>query len=242
MKEKFQAKFDVFQVDSEHGLRLIDGGHIPLPPKELALLCTLLRSPGQVVSKDQIVEEVWNGAEVSDASIMRCVSTLKRNLSVAAIHTADFIRSEYGRGYRFVGEVETSQSIITEDAFYAVIDASPDFIALKDGEGRWVACNRAGLLMYELFDRDWHGMTDLQIAKMHPKFAENLTQCVESDEAAWAAGKTMNFVERISTQEGDQVFYVAKSPLFHADGSRKMLVVFGRDVTELLRLEQELHS
>lgn len=240
MNEKFEAKFDVFHVDSDHGLRVVDGEYLALPPKELALLCTLLRYAGQVVSKDQIVSEVWDGVAVSDASIMRCVSSLKKHLSEVAIRAADFIRSEYGRGYRFVADVAASQSIITDDAFYAVIDASPDFIALKDGEGRWLACNRSGLVMYEILGRNWHGMTDAEIGQMSPRYAQNLAECAVSDEVAWSAARTMNFVERVNADGVKRVFYVAKSPLFNPDGSRKMLVVFGRDVTELLRLEREL--
>jgi len=240
MKEKFEATFDVFHVDSNNGLSLVGGDLLPLPPKELALLCSLIRYAGQLVTKDTIVSEVWNGSDVSDASIMRCVSSLKKHLSQVTMRDEDFIRSEYGRGYRFVGEVTSSRSVITDDAFFAVIDASPDFIALKDGEGRWLAVNQAGLSMYELIGLDWQGKTDCEIAEMSPKFTDNLAACTLTDEQAWTGAKTMNFVERMYVNEVVRVFYVAKSPLFNADGSRKMLVVFGREVTELLRLEREL--
>jgi len=234
LKEKFEANFDIFRVDSDDGVTLRDGRQVNLQPKELMLLCLLLQHANNTVTKAEMIDQVWAGQEVSDASIMRCVSSLKRRLKDVIGDSVDFIQSEYGRGYRFVGVIDHSKSFITDEAFYAVIDASPDFIAMKDGQGRWLAANHAGLVMYDLIGRTWQGLTDKQIGQMLPQFAQNLHECVISDEEAWSAKVTTNSVERLVADGVERVFYVAKSPLFNSDGSRKMLVVFGRDVTALL--------
>jgi DNA-binding response OmpR family regulator len=42
------------------GHRLLrDGIHVPLKPKVFELLAFLLRHPGQVFSRDQLLEQVW---------------------------------------------------------------------------------------------------------------------------------------------------------------------------------------
>ncbi len=242
MEIKFKAHFDEWSVDSDNGLTDKHGDRVPLSPKELALFCLLLRNTGNLVTKDQIIKVVWNGSAVSDSCVMRCISSLKKRLSEQSPNLTAKIKTVYGRGYRFEGEVRGSHAIVTDEAFYAVINASPDFIALKDGAGRWLALNEAGQGMYNLKGQSWQGMTDREIGEMLPEYADNLLACVVSDEAAWEARATMSFVERITLPDGEMVFYVSKSPIFNDDGSRRELVVFGRDVTELLKMQQQMNG
>lgn len=236
MKAKFTALYDGLKIDSEDGVLLSDGKMLPISPKELAVLCLLISESGRLVDKSRMLDEVWGTSQVGEGSLMRCISSLRKRLKQHSPKTADAIKTEFGRGYRFVGKPTSSQVVLTDDMFYALIDASPDFIALKDGEGRWQAVNKAGLAMYKLTDLAWMGKSDLELGEMVPEFKENLMICRETDEKAWEFGKTMESIEYISTPEVELVFQVFKSPLFHADGSRKTLVVHGRNVTNLLKL------
>lgn len=234
MRERFQANFDQFEIDSKDGLKHRSGRALHLAPKELAAFCLLLRHAGKIVPKSEFVRTVWNDAAVSDSSIMRCVSQIKKCLKEVSPGAEKLIKSEYGHGYRFVGVLSKSQSFITDEAFYAFIDISPDFIALKDGQGRWLAVNKAGLDLYGLADKPWQGKTDSELANMVPEYREGLAACVTSDEAAWRGRETHYTMETLDTEEGRKIFHVAKSPLFDADGQRNMLVVSGRDVTKLV--------
>ena len=234
MQEKFQATFDVFMVDSDAGIFLRDGRRLSLAPKEVATLCLLLRRPGVVIGKEELLNTVWHDHSVSDSSLMRCVSGIKKCLKQASPGAEDLIQSDYGRGYRFVGVLQSSQSFINDEAFYALIDVSPDFVALKDGESRWLAVNKTGLRLYDLEGREWQGKTDLELADMVPHFREGFEACIASDEEAWKAGETTYSMEKVTSDSGERTFHVAKSPIFAADGKRKTLVVFGRDVTALI--------
>lgn len=235
MKAKFTALYDGLRVDSDAGITLSDGEILPLPPKELEVLCLLMSERGQLVLKDRLLEEVWGYERGSESGLMRCVCSLRKRLSQVSPLFAKSIKTEFGRGYRFIGNLISSQLVVTDDAFYALIDASPDFIALKDGQGRWQAANRAGLTMYKLINLDWQGKSDHELGEMVPEFSENLRICHETDEQAWARGETMESIEHLVTPELELVFHVYKSLLFNKDGSRRTLVVHGRNVTKLLK-------
>ncbi len=75
-----------------------------------------------------------DGRPTSDESIARCISVIKSWLRAACPGADALIRNEYGRGYRFVGQVARRHAEPCECELQALIDASPDLIALKDGE------------------------------------------------------------------------------------------------------------
>jgi len=73
----------------------LDGEEIALTAKEFAVLEQLALRAGQVVSKAEILEHVWDFAYDGDPNIVEVyVSTLRRKLGAAAIRTVR------GAGYR----------------------------------------------------------------------------------------------------------------------------------------------
>jgi DNA-binding response OmpR family regulator len=76
----------------------LDGREVPLTPLEFRMLVTLLRNRGQVLSRDQLLEHVWGGAEAaSPAQVKVMVSLLRRKLPGGPIETVR------GFGYRWRG-------------------------------------------------------------------------------------------------------------------------------------------
>ncbi len=70
-----------------------DGRTVALTERETALLELLLRHPRLVVSRQQAVEEVWQGAAV-DNVVDRCVMSLRRKLGEPQV-----IRTVRGVGF-----------------------------------------------------------------------------------------------------------------------------------------------
>ncbi len=119
-----------------------------------------------------------------------------------------------------------------------LINAMPDFICFKDGEGRWLEANDFGLKMFCLDQVDYHGKTDAELAKESDFYHDAFLACVDSDEAAWNVGGISQLEEAVLMPNGTTLaFDVTKIPLFHEDGRRKGLVVVGRDITERKRNE-----
>lgn len=88
-----------------------------LPPKESAVLALLIRAQPQAVSKADIVEHAWGGLAVSDDSLARCISQLRRALPDVKIEAV------YGFGYRLVPPEPAQHS-----RMLAVVKAPPDVV------------------------------------------------------------------------------------------------------------------
>jgi len=129
----------------------------------------------------------------------------------------------------------------SEARLIGLIEALPDAVFLKDGEGRWQIVNNAGLRLFRLIGEAWQGKDSQQIAAMRPDLAAEMTECRVSDQAAWQASATTRSEERIVDESGQERHWeFVKLPMFNADGSRRSLVVVARDLTEQRRVEENL--
>ncbi len=122
-----------------------------------------------------------------------------------------------------------------------LIEALPDGVWLKDARGAWRLVNRAGLSLFGLVGRtDWIGKTEQEMALLNPLLADAHLGCLVADERAWSRGVSTDAVEPVTTPDGAlHIIETRKIPLFNEDGTRKALVVVGRDATERLRSEEE---
>ncbi|NMX63066.1 transcriptional regulator [Pseudomonas sp. WS 5059] len=78
-----------------------EGRDIQLPPKECHVLRLLLATPGVLVSKDHLLEQVWPHTDIAEESLTRCIYALRKQLE----GDRALIATVYGRGYRFNGRV-----------------------------------------------------------------------------------------------------------------------------------------
>jgi len=91
----------------------LDGETLELGARSFTLLHTLIRHPMQLLSKDKLIELVWEGRAVSDAVLTTAIRELRRALNDDAKRPF-WIKTEHGRGYRFIADVVTDTS--TPDA------------------------------------------------------------------------------------------------------------------------------
>lgn len=242
VKRKFQASFNGFFLESRSGLSHHRAGPIKLPGKELAVFVELILNAGKLVTKEELVQNVWLGFPASDSSIARCISSIKSQLKKASPGADGLIQMVYGQGYKFVGEVTSSASFLCEESISTLINTSSDFILFKDGHGRWLEANHVTIQAFDLEQINWQGKTDLELADLLPEpYRAVLDSCTCSDAAAWDAKLPSKLLETVHMPDGsNRYFDVIKTPLFHVDGRRHLLVVLGHDVTELLNsMEQQ---
>lgn len=81
------------------------GVPVPVAPKVFDLLTHLLAHRGRVVTKQELLETVWQGAAVSDAVIHRAVVKLREALNEAP-GAVPALRTLHRVGYRWVADVE----------------------------------------------------------------------------------------------------------------------------------------
>jgi len=129
----------------------------------------------------------------------------------------------------------------SEARLTGLIEALPDAVFLKDGEGRWQVVNNAGLRLFNLVGADWRDKTSPEIAAMRPDLAKEMIECRLSDESAWQAGRATRSEEAIIDSSGrERLWEFVKLPMFNPDGGRRSLVVVARDLTEQRRVEENL--
>src|SRR6185436_3540361 len=54
-----------------------DGRAVPLPPRALGVLSTLLATPGVVVSKQALMDAVWPDTFVTESSLLEAIGLLR---------------------------------------------------------------------------------------------------------------------------------------------------------------------
>ena len=123
-----------------------------------------------------------------------------------------------------------------------LINAMPDLVCFKDGKGRWLVANKFYLDIAGLDAVDYHGRTSADLALMSRNFGEFMLTGSLSDERAWQEHRPIVYEKDLPTPDGGaKVFDVIKIPLYEDDGSRRGLVMVGRDVTERKLAAARIH-
>lgn len=130
-----------------------------------------------------------------------------------------------------------------EQQLHTLIDSMPDFVNFKDAEGRWLESNKFGLQLFDLEGVDFKGKKDSELAEYADFYKDALLYCEKSDQIVWDFGKTVRCEEVIPQKAGGmKTFDTLKVPLYNNDGSKKGLVVIGRDITERKKIEEQLED
>src|SRR6187431_1404767 len=77
---------------------------IPVEPKVFDLLMYLIRHRDRVLSREELFREVWDGREVSDATLSNHVKSARKILGDSG-ELQQTILTIRGRGYQFVAPV-----------------------------------------------------------------------------------------------------------------------------------------
>jgi DNA-binding winged helix-turn-helix (wHTH) protein len=81
------------------------GKAVPTEPKVFDLLVHLIQNRHRIVSKDELIDSVWEGRVISEAALSSCVSAARRAIGDNGEDQL-LIRTHHRRGFRFVGRVD----------------------------------------------------------------------------------------------------------------------------------------
>src|SRR5678816_2722343 len=101
--------FDRFRFDSANQRLEGASGAVALNPKAFEVLRVLIERRGQLVSKDQLLGEVWPDTHVTDGVLKVCIAEIRKALS-DSVREPRFIETVHRRGYRFGAEVPSAPS------------------------------------------------------------------------------------------------------------------------------------
>jgi DNA-binding winged helix-turn-helix (wHTH) protein len=95
-------QFGPFTLDLERLCLGGPAGEVELRPKSFEVLRYLAEHPGRVISKDELIASVWPDVIVTDDSLIRCISEVRRAI---ADENQGIIKTVPRRGYLFQAEV-----------------------------------------------------------------------------------------------------------------------------------------
>jgi DNA-binding winged helix-turn-helix (wHTH) protein/tetratricopeptide (TPR) repeat protein len=164
-------RFGPYRADRT-SFQVVEGDRaLALTPKLLDLLFYLLDRPATLVTKEQLLADVWPGANVTDNALAQAVSELRDALGDAA-GKPTYIRTIARRGYRFIAPVEHADAPAadtsspgppgrsTPDATRAIavldftnVTADPEVAWLSAGIAETVTSDLARLDHFRVIDR-----------------------------------------------------------------------------------------
>ena len=92
-------RFGAHPFDDSNSL-VCSGAPVHLSPLQHRLLQTFCQRSQALLSKEELMQEVWNHTAVSDISLSRTVHELRQKLG-GGPYAKQLIASVYGRGYIF---------------------------------------------------------------------------------------------------------------------------------------------
>ncbi len=108
--------FGDYRLDIERRELRRGGEIVDLEPKAFDLLAYLVRHRDRVVSKDDLLQEVWGGRIVSEAALTTRINAVRR--AVGDDGTAQrLVRTFTRKGIRFIGEVTELPDPVTRPPF-----------------------------------------------------------------------------------------------------------------------------
>ena len=107
-QDKHLYQFGPFRLDTSERLLLRDGVRVPLTEKAFDTLAALIRRSGHLVSKEELMTEVWPDAFVEENNLDKSISAIRQALGEKASAPV-YVETVRGRGYRFVASVSEVQ-------------------------------------------------------------------------------------------------------------------------------------
>ena len=102
-------QFGPFALDPTERVVLRDGTPLIVTPKVFDTLLCFVRNPGRVLTKDELLKEIWPDTFVEEVNLAVNISTLRKVLGENP-QEVRYIATIPGRGYKFVAEVEKVES------------------------------------------------------------------------------------------------------------------------------------
>jgi TolB-like protein/DNA-binding winged helix-turn-helix (wHTH) protein len=102
-------RFADFEIDLDQQELRREGVSVHIEPQVFDLIVHLVRNHDRVVSKDELIDTIWNGRAISEAAFSSRINGARRVLGDNGTDQL-FIRTLHRRGFRFVGDVRAIEA------------------------------------------------------------------------------------------------------------------------------------
>src|SRR5262245_27348608 len=98
-------RFGPFQLDSIRRRVFRGDQPVSMSDRHVQILHLLVSNPGQILTRDLLIQSAWRGVAVADNSLEKAMSALRKSLGEGE-SGAVYIETLRREGYRFVAPVE----------------------------------------------------------------------------------------------------------------------------------------
>jgi TolB-like protein/DNA-binding winged helix-turn-helix (wHTH) protein len=105
IEEIVKYRFAQFEIDPSRHELLRVGVSVHIEPQVFDLMVHLVRNRDRIVSKDELIETIWNGRVISEAALSSRINGARRALGDNG-NDQNFIKTLHKRGFRFVANVQ----------------------------------------------------------------------------------------------------------------------------------------
>jgi Tol biopolymer transport system component/DNA-binding winged helix-turn-helix (wHTH) protein len=133
-------EFGPFRLDLANRLLFRGAEQVPLKKKAVDLLLLLVEHQGQVLTKDELMQELWPDTFVEESNLSQHIYLIRRALGEGP-DNPEYIATIPGRGYRFVADVtkieDETEAVIVETHTVSRIVAQEEMSSagyLSDGD------------------------------------------------------------------------------------------------------------
>lgn len=97
-------EFEEYELDGARFELRRDGVRLHVEPQVLSLLLLLVEHRGRMVSKDEMIDKIWDGRIVSESAVAARIKAARKAVGDDG-SSQKVIRTIHGKGFRFVAEV-----------------------------------------------------------------------------------------------------------------------------------------
>jgi len=210
-----QYEFGAYRLDEQGRMLFRDGERVALPPKVVELLVALIQAAGRVLTREQLLQQLWPNTVVEEGSLTSHISVLRKSLAEGT-NGQEFIETLPKRGYRFVAPVRRV--------------GSDDGAESRDRRDMLVVLPFENLTTGDKYDYFSDGLTEEMITELARLSPERLGVIART--SAMQFKSTTKSIERIGSELG--VSHVL-------EGSVRRVGERVRITAQLIRVSDETH-
>jgi TolB-like protein/tetratricopeptide (TPR) repeat protein len=109
-KADMNVQFDEFAIDSTRFEVRRAGAVVAMEPLVFDLVVFFARNANRVVTRDALIDAVWQGRSVSNATVASCVKSARKALGDSG-DSQTYIRTIRGRGFEFCAQVTLADPV-----------------------------------------------------------------------------------------------------------------------------------
>ncbi len=120
------------------------------------------------------------------------------------------------------------------------IEHFPNFLCLKDKDGRWLQASRTYLESFNLHHVNYVGKTDSELSEVPHSDAHALTLSTILDKSTWHLGRTEKETRTIVYGNNTgAVFEITRTPVFDAEKKRFQLIITGHNIHQDEQVDED---